>query len=156
YILGDLPADCLTPVQQRMLADAVKKGAGVLMLGGRRSFGPGGWGSTELAGLLPTNVRQDDGQLEPESGIRFIPSNTGLHAPFLQMGPPRAESNGLWEAMPPMTGSNRLGEPKLDAQIYGHADGPDPIPVMIGIAPTPVSRVLGFGGETWVWARGSD
>jgi hypothetical protein len=156
YILGDLPAECLTPSQQRMLVDAVEKGAGLLMLGGRKSFGPGGWGSTELARLLPTNVRQDDGQLEPDSGIRFIPSNTGLDAPFLQIGPTKAESARLWAAMPPMTGSNRLGEPKFNARIYGHADGPDPIPVMISIEPTTVSRVLGFGGETWVWARGSD
>ncbi len=33
--------------QYRLLADAVQKGAGLIMLGGHSSFGSGGWASTE-------------------------------------------------------------------------------------------------------------
>ena len=38
------------------------------MLGGRSSFGAGGWASTELARILPVEIRPGDGQIEPEGG----------------------------------------------------------------------------------------
>ena len=52
YILSDLPADYLTTHQHKLLADAVRKGAGLMMLGGRSSFGAGGWAETD-AGRHP-------------------------------------------------------------------------------------------------------
>ena len=48
------------------------------MLGGRTSFGPGGWAQTELADILPVEIHPGDGQIEPEGGIKFVPSTTGL------------------------------------------------------------------------------
>ena len=48
FVLSDLPADFLTRKQQKLLVDAVKKGAGFMMLGGRSSFGAGGWAGTPI------------------------------------------------------------------------------------------------------------
>ena len=53
-ILGSVEAASFTPEQLRMLADFVsKRGGGLLMLGGRRSFAEGGWGGTPVAEVLP-------------------------------------------------------------------------------------------------------
>ena len=41
YILSDLPADYMTPTQQALLARSVDVRAGLIMLGGRSSFGEG-------------------------------------------------------------------------------------------------------------------
>ena len=42
-----------------MLADFVsKRGGGLLMLGGRRSFAEGGWAGTPVAEVLPVDARQ--------------------------------------------------------------------------------------------------
>src|SRR5262245_1203834 len=49
-ILGSVEAASFTPDQLRMLADFVsKRGGGLLMLGGRRSFAEGGWAGTPVA-----------------------------------------------------------------------------------------------------------
>ncbi|HEV3122678.1 MAG TPA: vWA domain-containing protein, partial [Isosphaeraceae bacterium] len=39
FVLGDVPADFLTPYHHQLLVKAVEAGAGLLMLGGRSSFG---------------------------------------------------------------------------------------------------------------------
>ena len=49
-ILGSVEAASFSPDQLRMLADFVsKRGGGLLMLGGRRSFAEGGWAGTPVA-----------------------------------------------------------------------------------------------------------
>ena len=153
YILGDLPADHLTRVQQRLLASAVEKGAGLIMLGGHSSFGAGGWTSTDLARLLPVAIDPSDGQIEPDGGIKFVPNLGGLESYLFQVAGSRAESARVWAALPPITGTNRFGEPRAGAFVL--AESPDRVPLLIG-AEAGKGRVLAFGGETWVWARASD
>src|SRR5204863_505153 len=53
-ILGSVEAESFTPEQLRMLADFVnKRGGGLLVLGGRRSFAEGGWVGTPVGEVLP-------------------------------------------------------------------------------------------------------
>ena len=60
-ILGSVEAASFSPDQLRMLADFVsKRGGGLLMLGGRRSFAEGGWAGTPVAEVLPVEL-DDDG-----------------------------------------------------------------------------------------------
>ncbi len=151
YVLSDLAANFLTPDQQALLSRTVAKGAGLIMLGGLSSFGPGGWGSTELANVLPTKMRTTDGQVEPEGGIKFVPNTRGLDAYLLQIGSNREESLRIWNELPSLPGVNQLGEPKPAALIFGQAPGNPGEPIMLGM--DGIGRVLAFGGETWVWAR---
>src|SRR5207245_3773416 len=56
-ILGSVEAASFTPEQLRMIADFVnKRGGGLLMLGGRRSFAEGGWGGTPVGEVLPVVI----------------------------------------------------------------------------------------------------
>jgi uncharacterized membrane protein len=152
FVLSDLPATHLTPKQHGLLVEAVKKGAGLIMLGGRASFGAGGWADTPLAEILPCEINAGDGQYEPEEGIKLVPTNLGLDSFILQIGATRAETARLWEALPPILGTNRFGERKASAAVL--ASGPDsyPEPIMMSIE-IGSGRVLAYGGETWVWAR---
>ena len=152
YVLSDLPADYLAPHQHKLLAQAVAKGAGLMMLGGRTSFGAGGWAQTELADILPAEIHPGDGQLEPEGGIKFVPSPTGLSSYILQIGASKAETAKLWDMMPPILGTNRFGEPKKGAEILAQTGGPSPEPLMLSME-VKGGRVLAYGGDTWVWAR---
>ena len=55
-ILGSVEAASFSPDQLRMLADFVsKRGGGLLMLGGRRSFAEGGWAGTPVGEVLPVS-----------------------------------------------------------------------------------------------------
>ncbi len=157
YILGDLSADYLTPRQHKLLADAVRKGAGFMMLGGHSSFGDGGWADTEIASILPTTIHQGDGQLEPEVGVKFTPSPLGLDGFLLQVGATREESTRIWNEMFPMQGMNHLGEPKLGASILATSPPPVAEPLMLSLRiGGDTGRSIAFAGETWVWARSSE
>jgi hypothetical protein len=156
YILADLPADFLTEKQQNLLVDAVKKGAGFMMLGGRSSFGAGGWADTVVAReILPVLIHPGDGQLEPEDGIKFVPTPAGLDQFVLQVAPSRAEVARIWEAMPPIRGTNRFSEVKPSAQILAETPGTSPEPLMVSMKVGNVVSIA-YGGDTWVWARASD
>jgi uncharacterized membrane protein len=156
YVLSDLPADSLALRQHRLLAEAVKKGAGLMMLGGRTSFGAGGWAQTDLADILPAEIHPGDGQLEPEGGIKFVPSTSGLTSYILQIGANRAETAKLWDMMPPILGTNRFGEPKKGAEILAQTTGPNPEPLLIAMDGPGAGRVIAYGGDTWVWPRASE
>lgn len=155
YILSDLPADFLTPTQQALLARGVDKGAGLIMLGGRSSFGAGGWAGTDVGRVLPVNVSRRDGQVEPEGGVRFVPNALGLEKYLLQLGPNRAESARTWNGLPPLSGINHLGDLKPGALVFAQGPGLRAEPIMVGME-AGSGRSLAFAGETWVWARFSD
>ena len=151
YIIGGLPADYMTREQINALVKCVEKGAGLIMLGGRSSFGPGGWASTELARILPVAISASDGQIEPgDEGIKVVPNARGLENYVLRLAPTPAESARVWASLPPITGSNRFGLPKPSSFVMAEA-GRDPL--MIGMDDVGRGRVIAFGGETWPWAR---
>lgn len=156
YVLSDLPAAYLTTKQQKLLAEAVRQGAGLIMLGGRTSFGPGGWAGTPLTDVLPVEIHPFDGQLEPEGGIKFVPNTLGLSNYLLQIGAGRAETAKLWNMMPPILGASRFGEPKKGAEILAQTPGPNPEPLLVSMEGPGKGRVIAYGGDTWVWARASE
>jgi len=154
FILGGLPASQLTRAQIHALTAAVEeKGAGLIMLGGRSSFGPGGWGSTELARILPVEVSPSDGELEPEEGLKVVPDTLGLENYVLKLGPTPADTSRIWDALPPITGTNLFGKPKPSAIVLARARGAREVPLLIALNNAGKGRTLAFGGETWPWAR---
>ncbi len=58
YILGDLDASAFTEQELAALAATVERGAGLIMLGGFHSFGPGGYAATPLAKVLPVEMNR--------------------------------------------------------------------------------------------------
>ena len=153
YILGDVPADFLTRRQHHLLVNAVERGAGLIMLGGRSSFGAGGWASNDVAGILPVEIHPGDGQMEPEEGLKVLPNTTSLDNYVLRLGPTRAESQRVWESLPPIPGANRLGPPKPGATVMAQAANHE---VLMAGQESGKGRVMAFAGETWVWARATD
>lgn len=125
------------------------------MLGGRSSFGAGKWSGTEVARVLPVTIHPGDGQLEPNGGIKFVPNPLALESFLLQVGSSRAESEKIWNDLPPLSGINRLSDLKPTAILLGQSPGDRPEPIMVGMEAA-AGRTLAFGGETWVWARWSE
>lgn len=57
-ILADVPKDSLTESQQKLLeANVHDMGAGLIMLGGPRSFGAGGWQNSPIEKALPVDMQ---------------------------------------------------------------------------------------------------
>ena len=56
FIIGDLDSTYLKPEIQRLIVNRVQSGAGLVMLGGYHSLGPGGYAGTPLGEILPVGL----------------------------------------------------------------------------------------------------
>jgi len=148
-ILKDVPASFLTPLQQRLIVRGIQRnGTGLMMLGGRSSFGAGGWAGTEVGDVLPTDIHPGDGLVAPPDGLTVRPNARGLESYVMRLSPSAAENARIWSALPPISSANRLGKAKPGAIVM--ATQSDGEPLMVG-QDVPKGRVLAFGGETWPW-----
>jgi hypothetical protein len=82
-ILGSVEAASFTPEQLRMIADFVnKRGGGLLMLGGRRSFAEGGWAGTPVGEVMPVVFDTDTGRKSAPCGRRArVPRRRSRRSP---------------------------------------------------------------------------
>lgn len=157
YVIGDVDAGQFTKEELKLLADAVKNGAGLIMLGGFHTFGPGGYHDTPLADLLPVRmdalerqrfgeaIRTDVHWPGPLKMRPAAPLGTRHFAMSLDRGP---ANQPAWEKLPPLEGANKFGELKPNAQIL--AETSDKKPLLV--AAEAGGRVMAFAGDsTWHW-----
>ena len=116
-ILGSVEAASFSPDQLRMIADFVsKRGGGLLMLGGRRSFAEGGWGGTPVGEVLPVVI---DSQPNPKyfSWLNARPTRAGSTFPVTQVAGDEKASSAKWNDMPPVSAVNSVREAKPGATV---------------------------------------
>ncbi|MEX1222927.1 MAG: glutamine amidotransferase, partial [Pirellulales bacterium] len=164
-ILGDVDSKALSPEDWEALAQAVRRGAGLIMLGGYQTFRPGGYQFTPLAGVLPVEmdpqidrlVRQSIGgaispDLHLEGPLPMQPTPLGLRHYIMNLNPgePTAEA---WAELPPLSGANRFRGVKPGAAIL--AETPQGAPLLV--AGDVGGRTLAFAGDsTWRWVMQGD
>lgn len=98
-ILGDLDRSFLTDGQLAAIRKFVEAGGGLVMLGGHSSFGPGGYGGTDLEAILPVTV---GGRDQPQETSEFLPMLTAA-------GAAHAATAGLAEFFPSPGAAPRYG-----------------------------------------------
>jgi uncharacterized membrane protein len=116
-ILGSVEAASFSPDQLRMIADFVsKRGGGLLMLGGRRSFAEGGWGGTPVGEVLPVVI---DSQPNPKyfSWLNARPTRAGSTFPVTQVAGDEKASSAKWNDMPAVSTVNSVREVKPGATV---------------------------------------
>ncbi len=158
YILGDLDASVFTPKELQDLAEAVSRGAGLIMLGGFHSFGPGGYAESPLADVLP--VRMDRLERQPLDGpvakdlhldgpLRVVPTQIGRASFSLMLGATPKASEEIWNRLPPLDGANRFRGVKPGALVL--ATTPQGQPLLVSHT-YGNGRVMAFAGDsTWHW-----
>ncbi len=76
FIMLDVPALALNSIQQQLIVDAVSRhGRPLLMFGGARSFGPGGYLETVLDKLSPLSSRVP--KPSPEAAVVYVIDRSG-------------------------------------------------------------------------------
>jgi uncharacterized membrane protein len=117
-ILGSVEAASFTPEQLRMIADFVsKRGGGLLMLGGRRSFAEGGWGGTPVAEVLPVAFENGTTNAKYFSELQAKPTRAGSTFPVTQIAGDEAASSAKWNDMPAVTSVNAIRQAKPGATV---------------------------------------
>jgi len=159
YILGDVDSTAFDDVELANLAEAVRRGAGLIMIGGVHSFGAGGYQQTALADVLPIVMTDLERQNfnEPLSPDMHLPGPPKLRPTKLAEGHfilrlgDGAQGTAAWANLPPLPGgANRFRGLKPGANVLAESEQGDPILVAQGLER---GRVLCFAGDsTWRWA----
>ncbi len=176
-ILDDVDMQGLSDGSWAVITEHVRKGMGLVMLGGYHSFGPGGFRDSPLADILPIQIgpaqRQAFGDplredVQLKGPLRMRPTEPlGVGHPILQLegregagARPgnRGASGGaaLWAQLPPLDGANAIGrnELKPNALVLAETDDPQRHPILVA-GQSGEGRVLAFAGDsTWHWQMG--
>jgi hypothetical protein len=104
-----------------MIADFVnKRGGGLLMLGGRRSFAEGGWGGTPVGDVLPVVLDSANTKYFSEL-FQPRPTRAGATFPVTQVAGDEKASSAKWNEMAPISSVNpiRLAKPGATVLLSG-------------------------------------
>jgi len=157
FIIGDLDASYFRGPQQELIAERVRNGAGLVMLGGYHALGPGGYEGTPIGEILPVRLGgRDVGQVtEP-----FLPTLTpdgAQHPIFANIAGffPTRQGPARVEGLPPLDGCTRVLEAKPGATVlaeFPEADGAMPV---LAVQPLGEGRTAVFSGDTTrKWQQG--
>ncbi|MEM8756868.1 MAG: VWA domain-containing protein [Planctomycetota bacterium] len=77
-VLNNVPADAVAAESQAALAAHVTRvGCGLIMVGGRSSFGAGGWAGTPIEPLLPLHLDLSERLVERRTALVFVLDRSG-------------------------------------------------------------------------------
>jgi uncharacterized membrane protein len=119
-ILGSIEAGAFSGDQLQMIADFVdRRGGGLLMLGGARSFGEGGYGGTPVADALPLAIDSRTRASEPSelARLQIGPTRAGQTHAATQIAESESASIGRWRDLPQVTSVNAPLVPKPAATV---------------------------------------
>jgi uncharacterized membrane protein len=119
-ILGSIEAGAFTADQLRMIAEFVeRRGGGLLMLGGARSFSEGGYAGTPVSDALPVVLERVARSIDdlPVARLKVRPTRAGEAHAITQIGGTEAASSARWNDLPVLTSVNPLRTLKPGATV---------------------------------------
>jgi uncharacterized membrane protein len=155
FILGDLDAAALGTENLQALANAVAAGKGLLMIGGRSSFGPGHYLGTPLASALPIQIDRLEGANFGQERDEFYLNGPLAEVPaephpLTRLAPDDANA-AVWKKLPPLAWANRFAGVKEAAGVRVLLETSDGKPLLVS-GEYGRGRVLAFAGEsTYRW-----
>jgi hypothetical protein len=157
-VLGDVDYKAIGELGARTIADQVKKGAGLVTLGGYFSYGPGGWNESPLREILPVDMsgqrRQEleramDLQNHLPGPIQVIP--TGANE-LLQIDTPERNAD-TWRQLKPLLAANRWNGIRKSPGIIVHAETPQKQPLVVS-GTADQGRIVSLAFDsTYLWWR---
>ncbi|HET7219851.1 MAG TPA: glutamine amidotransferase [Vicinamibacterales bacterium] len=119
-ILGSIEAGAFTGDQLRMISEFVeRRGGGLLMLGGGRSFSEGGYAGTPVADALPVVLERVARSLDTWSisRLKVRPTRAGEGHALSQIAATEAASLNRWNDLPPLISANAIKAVKPGATV---------------------------------------
>lgn len=157
-ILGDLDRTFLTSGQMERIRRSVYEGKALLMLGGRNSFGPGGYGGTPIESALPVFCGS---RAMGQETTRFVPQLTaaGVNSPiFAGLGRHfHSPSARAADPLPELLGCVQVARAKPHAQllaVHPNRRSPDGTSALVVLALHQYGkgRAAAFTADTtWQW-----
>lgn len=152
-VLGDLDSSYWKPGSMAAVVKRVREGAGLLMMGGYHSLGPGGYGGTPIEEALPVFVGKRESAQATEPFVPVLTPDGRSHpimaniAKFFPTTAGPAQAPGL----PPLEGCVRVTGAKPGATVLAvnaaERAGGAPMPV-VAVQPFGKGRAMVFTGDT--------
>ncbi|HWD00665.1 MAG TPA: glutamine amidotransferase [Candidatus Sulfopaludibacter sp.] len=116
-IIGSVEANYFTASQQQLIRDFVdRRGGGLLFLGGRASLSDGGYASSQLADLVPTQLPAGKGTFHRDfTGQQLTAS--GAQSVICRLNDDPAKNAEIWRKMPQLANYQEVGEAKPGAVV---------------------------------------
>ena len=162
-ILGSIEASFFTFDQLRLISDFVsQRGGGLLVLGGKNSFGQGGYLNTPLEDALPVLLKSGPASSGvtrfQESEFKAELTGSGLLHPAIRFSMEEQENKKRWDAAPALIGLNPTAGPKPGATVLAQAStrdaaGQSPVLMALQRFGRGKSMVL-TTDSTWRWRMG--
>jgi uncharacterized membrane protein len=158
YVIGDVDSTAFHGNELADLANCVSRGAGLIMIGGLQTFGPGGYSTTPLAKLLPVGMDWLERQ-RPDEAVRsdvqwpgplkMQPTAVGMMHFALILAASREQNAALWAKLPALDGANKFHDLAPGAVVLADAGKDKPLLVAHSFDN---GRVMAFAGDsTWRW-----
>ncbi len=119
-MLGSVEAGAFTGDQLRMIGEFVeRRGGGLLVMGGPRSFAEGGYAGTPVADALPVTLERAARVVDPlpVARLHVKPTRAGEAHGVTQIAPTEAASLARWKDMPVVTSVNAITAVKPGATV---------------------------------------
>ncbi|MGE3402565.1 MAG: glutamine amidotransferase [Vicinamibacterales bacterium] len=155
-ILGSTEAGLFSGDQLQMIADFVDtRGGGLLMLGGPRSFGEGGYGGTPVADALPLAIDANTRAGEPTlfARLNLSPTRAGQTHAATQIASTEEASMTRWRDLPQVTVVNEPlpAKPGATVLITGVDDGNRTHPVLAAQQYGRGKSLAFLAQDSWQW-----
>ena len=152
-IIGSYEAAALTEAQHELIREFVsRRGGSLLMQGGRRGLGDGGWGITSVAEALPVELPEQDGPTFTRTPAKAELTEAGAGSLITRFEIDDRANAGAWGALPDLADYQTVGELKAGAELLltvraGGSELPLLVHQRYGLGNV---YVLATGG-TWRW-----
>ncbi|MFB3893800.1 MAG: glutamine amidotransferase [Phycisphaerae bacterium] len=159
-ILGDVDRTFLTDNQMARVRQFVNDGGGLIMTGGRNSFGPGGYADTDIEKAMPVMMGN---RSTPQETTEFVPQLTAVgqaHPIFEGLsgffhGPGGAKPDDKLPKLPNLTGCVTVPSVKPGAMVLAihpsRSNESGPLTVLAA-QPFGAGRTVAFTADTtWNW-----
>ena len=154
-LVEDVPAAAFGKPQCRILASWVREGKGLMMMGGKFSFGPGNYSETALSEVLPIGMSRFERQafeadqradVHVEGSVQLIPRR-----PHFVTTLNTTDNGAAWRALPPLKGANKFSKLSPSGRVL--LESAEGAPMLVA-AEYGLGRVLAFAGDsTYRWYR---
>lgn len=149
-VVGDLDSTYFKPPAMERLVDRVRAGAGLLMLGGYHSLGPGGYGGSPLEAILPVETGPREIGQHTDPFLPLLTPEGRVHPIFANIAGffPAPGANAQEPGLPPLDGCTRVVGPRPGATVLATTGTEASTLPVVAVQPVGKGRSAVFTGDT--------
>jgi uncharacterized membrane protein len=150
FIFGDIDSSYIRPEQQRMFVNRIRAGAGLVMLGGYHSLGPGGYTGTPLGDALPLKLGGRELGQYTEAFLPVLTPDGVRHPIFANIAGffPTRQGVATTPGLPPLDGCTRVAGARPGATVLAVVPSEAGDMPVLAVQPLDRGRIAAFTADT--------